>query len=240
MSSNEWNSTLAKIPVRSVRTILSDLAELRMQYNNGRKVSLPLIQVHLTSGTSLEGYVVALDSHRNQETLVMHSPRGEYRSPHHDLVYVESRFIVGVTVLDAHTAASQLSGGLVAEASAEQQSVSKLDAKRFITQYVEDFKQLENIDLVCDVEWDTLPAGGSTYLNLKDEIAAIFDAVSEVMRYDTGRTAILAIKKLMIRSGNTLEAVRNGEVLTITSVYLDAPRRVSDRIAIQSAIEKAF
>jgi lipase chaperone LimK len=152
--------------------------------------------------------------------------------------YVEARFIVGVTVVDAHSAASQLSGGAVAEASAEQQSVSKLDAKRFINQYVEDFKQLENIELACDVEWENLPAGSSTYLNLKDEIAAIFDAVSEVMRYDTGRNAILNVKKLMIRSGNTLEAAREGEILTITSVYLDAPRRVSDRIAIQAAIEK--
>lgn len=240
MSSNEWNSTLAKIPVRSVRTILSDLAELRMQYNQGRKVALPLVQLHLTSGATLDGYVIALDSHRNQETLVLHSPRGEYRFPHQDLVYVEARFIIGVTVADAHTVAAHLSGGAVAEVSAEQQSISKLDVKRFITQYLEDFKQLENIELACDVEWDTLPAGNSTYLNLKDEIAAIFDALSEVMRYDAGRTALLTVKKLMIRSGNALEASRNGDTLTINSVYLDAPRRVSDRIAIQAAIEKAL
>jgi hypothetical protein len=240
MSSNEWNSTLAKIPVRSVRTILSDLAELRMQYNQGRKVTLPIVQVHLTSGATLEGYVIALDSHRNQETLVMHSPRGEYRFPHQDLVYVEARFIIGVTVTDAHTVASHLSGGAVTEVSAEQQSISKLDVKRFIAQYLEDFKQLENIELSCDVEWDTLPAGGSTYLNLKDEIAALFDALSEVMRFDSGRTALQAVKKVMIRAGNALEAEKNAETLTITSVYLDAPRRVSDRIAIQAAIEKVF
>ncbi len=240
MSSNEWNSTLAKIPVRSVRSILSDLAEVRMQFNQGRKVILPIVQVHLSSGATLEGYVIALDSHRNQETLVLHSPRSEYRFPHQDLVYVEARFIIGVTVLDAHTVAAQLSGGAVAEVSAEQQSISKLDVKRFIAQYLEDFKQLENIEFACDVEWDTLPAGNSTYLNLKDEIAALFDALSEIMRYDTGRTALLSVKKVMIRAGNSLEASKDADTLTVQSVYLDAPRRVSDRIAIQAAIEKAL
>jgi predicted DNA-binding transcriptional regulator YafY len=240
MSSNDWSAILAKIPVRSVRTVLRDLAELRMQFNQGRKVSLPLVQVHLTSGTTLEGYVVALDSHRNQETLVMHSPRNEYRFPHQDLVYVEARYILGVTVADAHIVASHLSGGEVAEVSAEQQSISKLDVKRFIAQYVEDFKQLENIELTCDVEWETLPAGGNTYLNLKDEIAALFDAMSEIMRFENGRTALQALKKVTIRAGNALEAIREDETLIIASVYLDAPRRVSDRVAIQAAIEKAL
>jgi hypothetical protein len=50
------------LPARTANSTLNDLAALRAQYNAGRTVSLPLVQISSASGQTFEGYVVAVDS----------------------------------------------------------------------------------------------------------------------------------------------------------------------------------
>lgn len=237
MNQNEWNSFLATLPVRTVNSILNDLALLRGQYNAGRKVSLPLIQITLTSGQQFEGYVVAVDSPRNEETLVLHSPRGEHRIPHNDLVYVRTNAIVSVSILDAHLIGKFLNDK--ANISAEQEVVTKIDVKRFIAQYMEDFNTLKHLNLSCDVDWDTLPSGASALRNLKDEVAAVLDALGEIMdEEDKGyETLTKSVKSVLLKAHSQSGAILKKGVLTILCPYLDAPRRISDRESIKRAIE---
>ncbi len=237
MNPNEWNALLATLPVRTVNSMLNDLAMLRGQYNAGRKVALPLIQIALTSGQMFEGYVVAVDSPRNEETLVLHSPRGEHRHPHNDLIYVRTNSIVSVTILDAHTIGKFLNDK--ANISAEQEVVTKIDVKRFIAQYMDDFNMLKHLNLNCDVDWDTLPSGASALRNLKDEVAAVLDALGEIMdEEDTGyETITKSVKSVILKAHSQSGATLKKGVLTILCPYLDAPRRISDRESIKRSIE---
>ncbi|MCU0427791.1 MAG: hypothetical protein MUF71_19430 [Candidatus Kapabacteria bacterium] len=240
MNPNEWNSLLATLPVRTVNSMLNDLAMLRGQYNAGRKVALPLVQIALTSGQMFEGYVVAVDSPRNEETLVLHSPRGEHRHPQKDLIYVRTSAIVSVTILDAHTIGKFLNDK--ANISAEQEVVTKIDVKRFIAQYLDDFNTLKHLKLNCDVDWDTLPQGASALRNLKDEVAAVLDALGEIMdEEDTGyETITKSVKNVILKAHSQSGAALKKGVLTILCPYLDAPRRISDRESIKRSIEDAL
>jgi hypothetical protein len=240
MNHNEWNSLLATLPVRTVNSMLNDLAMLRGQYNAGRKVTLPLVHIALSSGQMFEGYVVAVDSPRNEETLVLHSPRGEHRSPHKDLVYVKTSAIISVTVLDAHLLGKFLNDK--ANISAEQEVVTKIDVKRFIAQYLDDFNMLKHLTLVCDVDWESLPAGASALRNLKDEVAAVLDALGEIMdEEDTGYETITnSVKDIILKADSKAGATLEEGVLTILCPYLDAPRRISDRESIKRSIEEVL
>lgn len=237
MNPNEWNALLATLPVRTVNSMLNDLAMLRGQYNAGRKVSLPLVHIALASGQIFEGYVVAVDSPRNEETLVLHSPRGEHRTPHKDLVYVRTSAIVSVTVLDAHTLGKFLNDK--ANISAEQEVVTKIDVKRFIAQYMDDFNTLKKLTLDCDVDWDSIPQGASALRNLKDEVAAVLDALGEIMdEEDTGyETITSSVHEIILQAASSSGASLNNGRLTILCPYLDAPRRISDRESIKRSIE---
>jgi len=240
MNPNEWNALLATLPVRTVNSMLNDLAMLRGQYNAGRKVSLPLVHIALASGQIFEGYVVAVDSPRNEETLVLHSPRGEHRSPHKDLVYVRTSAIVSVTVLDAHTLGKFLNDK--ANISAEQEVVTKIDVKRFIAQYMDDFNTLKKLTLDCDVDWDSIPQGASALRNLKDEVAAVLDALGEIMdEEDTGyETITSSVKEIILQADSRAGAELSDGKLTILCPYLDAPRRISDRESIKRSIEEVL
>jgi hypothetical protein len=240
MTPNEWNALLATLPVRTVSSMLNDLAMLRGQYNAGRKVALPLVQIGLSSGQSLEGYVVGVDAPRNEETLVLHSPRGEYRYPQNDLVYIKVSTVVSVTILDAHTIGKFLNDK--ANISAEQEVVTKIDVKRFIAQYMDDFNTLKNLSLDCDIDWDSIPQGASALRNLKDEVAAVLDALGDIMdEEDVGyETITSSVKSIILQAGDNAGATLQDGILTILCPYLDAPRRISDRVSIQRSIESAL
>ncbi|MCS6808725.1 MAG: hypothetical protein RML40_05910 [Bacteroidota bacterium] len=240
MSQHEWNGFLATLPVRTVNAILSDLAMLRAQYNAGRKVSLPLVQVTLSSGQQLEGYVVAVDSPRNEETLVLHSPRGEHRFPHYDLIYVRTNAIMSVSILDAHTIAKFLNDK--AHIPAEQEIVTRIDVKRFIAQYMDDFNTLKKLNLTCDIDWDTIPAGASALRNLKEEVATVLDALTEIMDEEDKGYEVLtsSVCGIILKSHEHSGAAFEEGTLTILCPYLDAPRRISDREGIKRAIEEAL
>jgi hypothetical protein len=240
MTPNEWNSLLATLPVRTVSSMLNDLAMMRGQFNAGRKVALPLVRVNLSSGQTLEGYVVAVDAPRNEETLVLHSPRGEHRFPMNDLAYIKVSTVVSVMILDAHTIAKFLNDK--ANISAEQEVVTKIDVRRFIAQYVDDFNTLKNLALECDVDWDSVPQGASALRNLKDEVAAVLDALSDIMdEEDVGYETITAsVKSIILKGSENAGATLEAGILTILCPYLDAPRRISDRLNIQRSIESVL
>jgi hypothetical protein len=225
------------LPARTANSTLNDLAALRAQYNAGRTVSLPLVQISLASGQTFEGYVVAVDSPRNEETLVLHSPRGEHRFPHNDLIYVRTSAIVSVDILDAHTIAKFLNDK--ANISAKQKVCTKIDVQRFIAQYLDDFNSLKRLSLSCEVDWDSIPAGASALRNLKDEVAALLDALGEIMdEEDTGyETIISSVQSIVLKADTKAEAEFLKGILTLFYPCLDASRRISGRGSIKKSIE---
>jgi hypothetical protein len=144
---------------------------------------------------------------------------------------------VSVDILDAHTIAKFLNDK--ANISAKQEVVTKIDVQRFIAQYLDDFNSLKRLSLTCEVDWDSIPAGASALRNLKDEVAALLDALGEIMdEEDTGyETIISSVQSIVLKADTKAEAEFLKGILTLFYPYLDASRRISGRGSIKKSIE---
>jgi hypothetical protein len=192
-SSND--STLFNLPIRSLSTVITDLATLHFRYRRGEEVMIPMVEILLQSGQRINGWILNHGTDKSESIVLVHLAEGKTNDPSEDVCYLTIPSIVGITLFDAHLYAEAQEDGINVPAT-----VTKLEVRRRLQQLNAQLLK-GTLQIACSINWENAEDAQpiQLYHLLNNLYAAILDIISD----EVGMKALSEkVRHIFITAGN--------------------------------------
>ncbi len=200
---------LAKFPARSIETVLGQLMVLRRQANSGEQVQLPCTVFHLRSGRSMRGWLLDLDTERNEQHMLIHTSDCTH-PPKYDVSYVALRDVEAITIENAGVAAVALSFGAVPVAPGTP-APTRMALRRRAEEISASLTDIK-LALMVGLDDDTDDATRHTIGMVLEILGGV---LMEINRDAIGSQALASVQSITLGVGASFVVQRDGEGIVL-------------------------
>ncbi len=235
----DWKKILQNTPVRSVRSVLYELATL----NRKEADKLPAVSVFTRGGKTFSGSVVKVEQDRQEEILILHVSQPLDRwTVQNSIVYLQLSEIMGVSLDNADDSPELIgliTGGKFENARALE-PVSKLNFRRYLQEKSTALAaQLGNGFLIkAD---DAVFSGTENFAGYQSCVEQTVAVLDEILRDALGREALQAkVNKLLLTVAEDFAVTLSGQTMRLSVNAQAVNQQLPSHSQLQEAIEKVL
>jgi hypothetical protein len=233
---NEKQKALLKLPPKRVESILLELAAVRRRANEGEKIAVPLVTLHLSSGRDLAGWLIDVGDDRHVPALVMQSPGSDSRSPRLDVTYLDRERVEAITVHDAADIAHVLSFGEI-DGVPGAPAPTRLELARRVEELARSLAEAVGAPMTLEVAWEGISEQRDTMYSLNEVVEDTVGAIKKIAEDGFGRDELVKrVGRVRIENGDGPRVVREQDLLRIVAAFGTGRKGRLDRVSLIVAI----
>lgn len=232
---------LDKIPLRDCKTVLTELANLRLRYCRGEDVKFPRVVLHLRSGKDLYGFVVKLGVFDQSTMVELALLEAGERFNEPSMAFVNVANVDAVSILQVGQLRHYLSFGETPQPDVAA-APTKLDIKRKAVRFSAILTELIGAPITVEVDWAGITETDQCLRNLAGlmsdadgELAGLCDVAFN--RAEMSRK----VHTITFAAGDRLTAhLDKGGNLSIAGPVAIKNTFAVDRVQLKETIQKAL
>lgn len=240
---SEINQSLSKLPARTVRALLQEMAELRQQLGLDGLDKLPLITLHLKSGKEFSGWLLVFGGDEQAKDVIMlHRHDLNTRALNDsDVLYLSAEQVEAITVHKAHRAAVRLAEEWKGPPPADVPTPSYEDSKRKAAELAQFVSKIGGFEISYEVDWEALPKMQGASFWLVEAMVEATGVLGTVLNNAPLKEKLAAnLKTLKFIPNQQPSVQRDGSTLTLGVALSQGRDGVLPRATLRNALETLF
>ena len=226
---DDVRALLDRLPALAIPALLDELDAMQE-----RREERPRVTLFLTSGHTVEGWLIALDRRARPPGLLLHDAGTDDHKIQGHAIYVDASTVMAARVYHADRYADVLSRDKpIAPSDAE--IPSKLAMRRHLGETMAELAKSCGVEVSTELDWDAFPEGSEARWWLWGTLQALRRALAEVASWDDGRETVAASVRALRFEAAAISSVHLDDQTLI--IALAAPIKADDlRRMIESAL----
>jgi hypothetical protein len=236
--------SLYRIPAKQPRLLLEWLSSLARRREEGEEIPLPLIELHLSSGRRIKGFVIRLvtdDPQENSNVLLFHVPGPDPGQPRFHLAYIDPRIVEGITVEDADTVAHWISFGTIPAPEPVKPAPSRLEINRRLGELSKSLASDSGWSFQADIDGEGIPGSGAAWQSMAELIHLGMAVLKELLGDPMAKEALeQSVQRVRFGNGPQPGVTLSDGMLCIRADLLKGFEGRLRRDNLQAAIAKVL
>jgi hypothetical protein len=233
---NEKQAALLKLPAKRVESILLELATIRRRANEGEKLSVPMVTLHLASGNTLVGWIIDLADDRHQPCIVMQAAGTGPRTPRLDVTYVDREGIEAITIHEASDIAHILSFGTI-DAAPGAPAPTRAELISRAEELGRALSDAIGAPIAFEIAWEQMSEQKEAMYSLGEILGDTAAALKKIAEDGFGRAELARrVRRIRLESGDRARVIREDDLLRVITAITAGQKGRLDRVGLIVAI----